>query len=129
MSLTGNVYEFDELREHALGWRGLLDGVRAKLETLNVDVHVWHVKEKFGGLRVSVHLPDDTSDAVQGRVNLLVDTAENASYLLCYLCGGGVTHVGSGWWKRYFCAQHDTEDLRRELTARQNARNLEAGAS
>ncbi len=126
MTLTGHVHEFDELRAHALGWRGLLDGLRHALEAAPIEINVRQVKEKFGGLRCYVDFPglDDLPDdvehvhsAVRNAHNVTrsaqaaVDAAEGASYLLCYLCGAGATHRGSGYWVRYFCAEHDTQDL------------------
>lgn len=111
MTLTGNLREIDWLAADAIGWAGLLTGLRHRLDGLDVEIHVDQVKEKFGGLRFYVTLPDEATDPDARYVNEWIESAENASYLLCYLCGAGVTHQGTGHWVRYFCAEHDTTDL------------------
>lgn len=133
MPLTGHVHEFDWLREHALGWRGLLDGLRVALERLAqheeraadpITVSVAQVKEKFGGLRCYVDFVRGNGDLVTidqpftKQVLGLINAAEQASFLLCYLCGAGATKRGSGSWVRYFCPEHDTTDLRAALAAK-----------
>lgn len=129
-SLAGNVHEFDQLRAHALGWRGLLDGLRVALERLAtsqegaivpITISIAQVKEKYGGLRCYVDFYHVNGDVVVDDLpftNLvleLLEAAEQVSELLCYLCGAGATRRGSGYWIRYFCAEHDTVDLQRAL--------------
>lgn len=139
MALVGHVHEFKSLREHALGWRGLLDGLRVALERLArhqesaatpIDLSISQVKEKFGGLRCYVDFVRngdfvDGNEAFTRQVLNLIDAAEQASFLLCYLCGAGVTRQGSGPWVRYFCAEHDNDDLRAALAARRAERGGE----
>lgn len=125
MTLVGSVEQFNLLRDHALGWRGLIDGLRYKLDKLDVNVKVRQVKEKFGLLRVYAGALTDveTDERLVRYVDDLIEAAELTSSLLCYLCGAGTTHRGTGWWVRYFCADHDTVDLytalgRRDLVER-----------
>ena len=131
MALTGHVHELTSLRDHALGWRGLLDGLRVALERASrlgeFDVCISQVKEKFGGLRFYYEVVDPTNaDHLLGyddttlpdvtrsqlsHVSHMVNAVESASYLLCYVCGAGATRRGSGHWIRYFCDEHDTADV------------------
>lgn len=129
MTLTGHVHEFESLREHALGWRGLLDGLRHALVTTaerdEVEIHVDQVKEKWGSLRCYVDVATSQAGDLIDRdnerarwVHQLVEAAEITSHLLCYLCGAGATHRGEGHWTRYFCADHDNVDLTTALAER-----------
>lgn len=129
MTLTGNFHEIDDVITTVPGWTGLLVGLRQRLNDLDVDVHVDQVKEKFGGLRFYYSTDDDVSQTIVRIIDNWVEGAETASFLLCYLCGAGVTHQGSGYWVRYFCANHDTADVhaqRAQLTRSASAQTQPA---
>lgn len=111
MALIGNLNEIESLRNDATGWRGLIDGLVHVLSKFECDITVEQVKEKFGGLRFYVYIDSNAHehDALHG--HRWIETAEEASFLLCYVCGAGVTHQGSGSWVRFFCAEHDTHHV------------------
>lgn len=111
MTLTGNVHQLESVAVDAPGWRGLLDGLKFRLETFDFEIVIQEVKEKFGVLRIYVTLPSDVSTHRRHDVDEWVAAAEQATYLICYLCGAGVTHQGTGNWVRYFCDDHDTADV------------------
>lgn len=130
MTLTGNTNEIDLLIADAIGWAGLLNGLRHRLDNLDISVSVSQVKEKFGGLRFYVSLPDDATERDRRIVDSWIEGAETASFFLCYLCGAGATHQGTGSWVRYFCAEHDTADLfarRGRFTRSESQPTLEEG--
>jgi len=111
VALIGNTHQIDLMRNDATGWRGLLDGLVHVLGELEYDVTISQVKEKYGGLRIYATNDPNASEQHVRAVTSWIEAAEEASFLLCYVCGAGVTHVGSGSWTRFFCAEHDTPDV------------------
>lgn len=109
--LTGNVGEIDLMAQDATGWAGMLYALRNYLETLSQSIHVDQVKEKFGGLRFYFHVETDIDSDDFNGIQDAVDAIESMSYTTCYVCPSRATHQGEGYWVRWFCDEHDTDDV------------------
>lgn len=94
------------------GWAGIIDGLLFQLRTLDVDIVITQVKEKFGSLRFYFDFATDVSDVTHETVHTLVGAAELSTCNVCILCAAPKTREGTGSWIRFFCDQHNTEDLK-----------------
>lgn len=74
------------------GWRPLVEKLVCDIRSIDTEVEVSQVKEKFGGLRFYIYGGSDEVDE-------LIDKAERESYKICEKCGTreNVTTEGNGW--------------------------------
>lgn len=82
------------------GWLQIVDDLHACIIKVCPEYHIEQIKEKFGGLRYYVRLPEDKAifmPVVQG----LIEVAENKSFDTCEVCGepGEPVSRKSGWVK------------------------------
>lgn len=81
-------YGYDDVGQ---GWFDLLRRLIRALDAEGWDRELHQVKEKFGGLRFY-------PGALTSRMSQLIDEAEDASFLICELCGApGEEHSRGGW--------------------------------
>ena len=86
------------------GWYELLDVLCDRIskaeESMENDIHIAQIKEKFGGLRFYCHGADDYSYG-------MIDFAEKISTRICEECGNPgrlmTTHTG---WLYTACDEH-----------------------
>ncbi len=98
---------------HALGegWWPLLERLHEQLCAVDADYRLRDVKEKFGGLRVSVQLPDgldvEAATRYHAETAVPIRSAEHASLGICENCGRpGQQHRPEGrpWgWIKTLC--------------------------
>ena len=75
------------------GWHPLIIDALTRIEALgNANLTVVQVKEKFGGLRIYLSLPNDEADAI-------IAAAEEEAFKTCEECGSkeNVKLRGGGW--------------------------------
>lgn len=74
------------------GWFNLIKDLSEKLKLLNLpDGCVTQVKQKNGGLRFSLDLPDVHTET-RLKANSLISQAEKLSFTICELCGKALPH-------------------------------------
>ncbi|NYI11600.1 hypothetical protein [Nocardioides marinus] len=72
---------------------------------------VVQVKQKFGGLRLYVELPEDLETSSRALAHSLVGDAERESCSVCDVCGelGTLTQVRENYWQTR-CGSHVLSD-------------------
>lgn len=74
------------------GWRGIVCGLLADLETMRLpELRITQIKEKFGLLRVYV---DDDNEAVMARIQAAIEVSAET----CEACGAPGTMGKVGGW-------------------------------
>jgi hypothetical protein len=89
------------------GWYALVNDLDEAVLALVPGRRILQIKEKFGGLRYYVELPD-TDPAARERARALIGIAEDRSYKVCEDCSttDGVTTEAIGetyGWVRSLC--------------------------
>lgn len=102
-----------ERRNVGKGWQPLLDEADRKIRELVDTYTVLQIKEKFGGLRFYVSLPEYTDETAATQVWEIVQQAEEASLLVCEQCGEPAETKQLSGWLRTLCPQHREEAIRR----------------
>ena len=94
------------------GWQPLVDRLHADLTELLGDYQLNQVKQKDGGLRYYISVPDGTAPRARDEADRLRDEAEDRSLETCEECGapGGPAWINSWTWT--LCDAH-AEELRR----------------
>lgn len=86
-------------RECGPGWDALLDRLEADLRTLGWTTPPQQIKEKFGGLRYYVYMPDAAPD-LKTAVCARIEQAEREAAETCEQCGaGGAKLRAASWWR------------------------------
>jgi len=86
------------------GWSDLLDNLCSKIEEAlkklseeqRSEMHVAHIKEKFGGLRFYM-------SSATNEIDDLIEAAENDSYNVCESCGTRENVSTKGQWIKTYC--------------------------
>lgn len=81
------------------GWLGLLYNMATELSRLNCSVEFLQIKEKFGGLRVYIHVEGKDADLAYE----LEDKYEKLSYKYCEMCGTTDNVTVEGSWIKTLC--------------------------
>lgn len=89
------------------GWVALLEATMEQLDALAPGWLVVQVKQKFGGLRLYVELPEDLETSSRALAHSLVGDAERESFSACDVCGepGTLTQVRENYWQTR-CGSH-----------------------
>ncbi len=94
------VAEFESERDNVgPGWQSLIEQVHKDLSAVAPGYQILQIKEKFGGLRYYVALPNTITEAQSNAAHSIVSIAESASLTLCEECGtkDDVSNAGPGW--------------------------------
>jgi hypothetical protein len=107
--------------ECMVGWYDLIDNLCSdimkicKEENLNIPI-VSQVKEKFGGLRFYIDLPDDKD---YSNIYDRIVEAERASYAICELCGSTENIGMTTGWIQVICKKcYDDSDQTSQIKNR-----------
>jgi hypothetical protein len=92
------------------GWVELVADLDRRIKTICPNYVVEQVKEKFGGLRYYVTIPDGLPEAAHTAIRSLIRQAEEMSYIICEQCGADGSLRKHGWW-RTFCDKCLKEEL------------------
>jgi len=88
------------------GWWPIIARLDRDIAALAPDYEIHQVKEKFGGLRYYVGLPDDAPD---DEIDRLIAVAEEESSRTCEVCGQPGRLRGGGWVLT-LCDVHSTRE-------------------
>lgn len=93
------------------GWVALLEATMEQLDIVAPGWLVVQVKQKFGGLRLYVELPEDLETSSRALAHSLVSDAERESCSACDVCGepGTLTQVRKNYWQTR-CESHVLSD-------------------
>lgn len=84
------------------GWSDLIEGVNDVIDMWGVgEITFTDIKEKYGQIRMSFF-----GDDADGRVDELVEAAEEISISLCETCGKRAALRSSGGWMSTTCDEH-----------------------
>jgi hypothetical protein len=109
-STLGRVSSYEQERRNVgEGWWPLVDRLHADLTALVGEHDVTQIKQKYGGLRYYLTVPDDTAEDVRDEVSRLKEEAEEASYSICEACGAAATQEWIGETEWTVCARHRDE--------------------
>jgi hypothetical protein len=80
------------------GWFDLIYKLSKRLAETTDKVRAVQVKEKFGGLRFYYTYSEPVDDAIDDKVRVFINVAEDASFEICEWCGSreNVTQT-QGW--------------------------------
>ena len=80
------------------GWQPLYEEYVEKL--ISAGAEIYHVKEKYGGLRFET---EDNDNPNQAEVWRLISEAEDKSFKICQDCGNAGKPQKLGGWIRTVC--------------------------
>ena len=83
------------------GWGDLIEALCEILDAWGAAISLQDVKEKYGQIRIS-YFGDDQN----GRVEELVEAAEEISSMICEVCGARAMLRSCGGWLSTTCDQH-----------------------
>ncbi len=97
-----------EVLEFREGWYPLVAKLDRDIAALVPDYICDCAKEKYGGLRYYIFLPEETASDVADQVNALIWEAEKESYHICERCGEPGRLRGEGrYWISTLCDSCD----------------------
>lgn len=96
------------------GWHAILDSMLARMKEAGFKGEIDDIKQKFGGLRVSVAgwKPDATEEdeAILAKCHEIVRETEANSFNVCEVCGAPGKQRGNAYWNAYaLCDDHAGE--------------------
>jgi hypothetical protein len=98
MNIVDYKEKFRDYSPVGEGWKSLVLKLIDDIITLDPEIEVMQIKEKWGGLRFYVGYASD-------EVFNLIDRAEEESFTICEHCGTkkGVKTRKTGWWITTSC--------------------------
>lgn len=108
-------------KEYSDGWDELVNTLVLNLRTLDPELEILQIKEKFGGLRAYITTHSEDPDVIN-EFNDLISEAEEKSYTVCEECGGVGRSTNLNGWYRTLCQQDEeriiAERKEREIKAK-----------
>lgn len=95
--------------ECGLGWQELVLQLDRDIAAVCPGYEVHQCKEKFGGLRYYIGMPEGTDERTQAAVQALTLAAEEKSFTICETCGAPATNTVSHHWYVTLCERHLAE--------------------
>jgi hypothetical protein len=86
------------------GWAPIVDQAIKSLREIDPHIHIFDIKEKFGGLRIYF---DTKASGRREAMRKIVADAEDVCDKTCEYCGKpGKKHTQGGFWIKTVCEDH-----------------------
>lgn len=115
-----NQKRYEELRPRipsgvGKGWQPIVGKAARALDYVAPEWQCDQVKEKFGGLRLYITLPEDLSEAGIIAADFIVAAAEQKCAYTCEICGKRGSRSIDNYWHKTLCDQHAEERKQQQI--------------